>query len=79
LEPTIKVYPNPAADYLKVLSSKNGTVDILTVSGKRILQNQAIRANTEKQISTLNWPAGLYILELKAGDIRVTRKVVLRP
>jgi hypothetical protein len=79
LEPTITVYPNPAADYLKVLSSKNGTVDILAVSGKIILQNQTIRANTEKQISTLNWPAGLYILELKAGDVRVTRKVVLEP
>jgi hypothetical protein len=29
LEPTVTVYPNPAADYLKVYSSKNGTVDIL--------------------------------------------------
>jgi hypothetical protein len=78
-EATIKVFPNPASDYLKVLSSKNGTVDILTVGGKIILQNQTVKANTEREISTLNWPAGLYILELKAGDIRVTRKVVLGP
>ncbi|WP_229254227.1 T9SS type A sorting domain-containing protein [Dyadobacter sp. NIV53] len=78
IQNTIKVYPNPADNYIKILSSKKATLRVLTVGGQAILQNINVNANQEKEISTINWASGLYLLELKSGDIRTVKKVVVR-
>ncbi|PSL32861.1 FG-GAP-like repeat-containing protein [Dyadobacter jiangsuensis] len=73
----VKVFPNPSVDYFRIQSSKTGTFDVLTAGGVRMLRNRSIRANEPQQISTAQWPAGLYLVELKAGNSRVVRKVVV--
>ncbi|MCF0071868.1 T9SS type A sorting domain-containing protein [Dyadobacter sp. CY261] len=73
----VKVFPNPSVEFFKVHSSKTGTFDVLTTGGVRMLQNRPIRANETQQISTAQWPAGLYLVELHAGNSRVVRKVVV--
>ncbi|MCE7065309.1 T9SS type A sorting domain-containing protein [Dyadobacter sp. CY326] len=75
--PIINVYPNPAAAYLKILSSRNGSFDVVTAGGKYFLKNQAIKASIETEISTINWPAGLYLIEFKTGESRIVKKVMV--
>lgn len=73
----VKVFPNPSVDFFKVYSSRTGAFDVLTAGGVKMLRNRSIRANETLQISTAQWPAGLYLVELKAGNSRVVRKVVV--
>ncbi|WP_229209331.1 T9SS type A sorting domain-containing protein [Dyadobacter sediminis] len=73
-----KVYPNPVADYVSVHSSRGGSLRILTANGKPVLANRNVKANMTLEISTLNWPAGLYILELEHGSSRNVKKIVVR-
>ncbi|SEJ31407.1 Por secretion system C-terminal sorting domain-containing protein [Dyadobacter sp. SG02] len=73
----VKVFPNPSVDFFRIYSSKTGTFDVLTTGGVPMLKNRSIRANETQQISTAQWPAGLYLVELKAGNSRVVRKVVV--
>ncbi|MCF0061426.1 T9SS type A sorting domain-containing protein [Dyadobacter chenwenxiniae] len=75
--PIVNVFPNPAARYLKIKSSKPATFDIVSVSGRKIVRDQKLNANIEQEIITELWPTGLYLIELKSGNSRVVRKVMV--
>ena len=77
-EHLVTVFPNPARDYIKVLSSKNASLRVLNVSGSVALKNISVRANEEKEISIQNWMPGLYLFELQSGKIRTVKKVVIK-
>ncbi|TDE11100.1 T9SS type A sorting domain-containing protein [Dyadobacter psychrotolerans] len=81
-EPTIdnevKVFPNPASDYIKVLSSIKGSLRILNITGLTIRQSLQVKANEEFEVSTLNWVPGLYLFELQSGASRTVKKVVIK-
>nr|WP_295927063.1 FG-GAP-like repeat-containing protein [uncultured Dyadobacter sp.] len=73
----VKVFPNPSVGFFRVYSSKAGSFDVLTAGGVKVLRNRGIRAGEVQQIGTAQWPAGLYLVEWKAGNSRVVRKVVV--
>jgi hypothetical protein len=81
-EPSVKqsvtVYPNPAGEYIKVMSTENAVLTVFNVSGQAIQSNIIIKANFEKEIVTSKWTPGLYILELQTNTARVSRKIVIR-
>ena len=72
------VYPNPAANYINILSTVKATVDVFSVNGVLILRNLGVNANSEKAISTSTWSPGLYLIELKYGEIKQVKKIVVR-
>ncbi len=78
LENTVKIYPNPADDYVTILSSRKALLRVFNAGGQSLLQNVQINANREKVISTLNWTPGLYLLELKSGEAKTVKKIVVR-
>ncbi|TLV00714.1 T9SS type A sorting domain-containing protein [Dyadobacter luticola] len=73
-----KVYPNPASGYFKVLSSETGALQIFNTNGQKLLSDQLVTAFREQEISTLNWPAGLYLVVLKTGDSQIVKKIVAK-
>lgn len=75
---SIKVYPNPADDYIKILSSKRASLRVLNLNGSAVLNNVTVNANEEKEISTSTWPTGLYLMEFQSGEIKTVKKVVVR-
>src|SRR5690606_29445387 len=74
----IKVYPNPARGYVKLLTSQAGTLNVLTINGSALLRDIPIYANREIELATSNWPAGLYFIELKSGENREVKKIVVQ-
>ena len=78
IENTVKVYPNPSSGHFNVFSVKKALVNVWSVSGFSVLQNVSVQANKEHEISTLNWPAGLYLIEFVTGETKTTKKVVVR-
>ena len=66
----VKVYPNPATDYIQL----EGNVETVTVYNT--IGNEVIRTS-DKQIATTTWPAGTYFLEVRDGDAVSVKKVIV--
>lgn len=65
----LKVYPNPAINYL-IIESQNNPVRIYTIGGKNItsLTSQVFDSNSKVFLSTENLSKGLYIIKTKIGQ-----------
>lgn len=76
LESKIKLYPNPAKDYIAIESNsvKISSVEIFDLLGKRV-KSQSQLSDSRIQISDLS--KGLYILKINAEEGSVSKKVVI--
>jgi len=80
----IKVYPVPAVSYfeLSVTMKKmqEGEINIFDVSGKPV---KISKINLREGMNTLNvhipaaWPTGVYLINLKAGELNTWKKVIV--
>jgi hypothetical protein len=77
---TVKVYPNPAEDFVTVVGGKSNKIwQLFSVDGRMV--NQGSSSNElEFRISTSDVPSGVYLLKLQEqGVISVTRILVSHP
>jgi len=56
----VKVYPNPATDYLFIKSNLNYQSTLYNVAGQRVLESSS------KQLNVIDLPPGVYLLQLKS-------------
>lgn len=73
----LNIYPNPVTSDKVYISSKSLTpkeIEIFDVLGKRVLQTTI---NT-KELNVASLNPGVYIIKIKDGDIRVTRKLIIK-
>jgi len=56
----VKVYPNPATDYLFIKSDLNYQSTLYNVAGQRVLESSS------KQLNVIDLPTGVYLLQLKS-------------
>lgn len=64
---TLKVYPNPASDFVNIKSEKRiSEVSVFDLAGKQV--NYIKEDNTEVKISLQRLPAGTYIIQTKTSD-----------
>lgn len=73
----LNVYPNPVANGKIYISSKSSApkdVEIYDVLGKRVMQTTL--STKELNITALN--PGVYIIKIKEGDQRATRKLIVK-
>ncbi|RZJ49749.1 MAG: M28 family peptidase [Flavobacterium sp.] len=72
---SVKIYPNPAKNFVKLeLSSniKNFRVEISDMSGKLVLITE-----NETEINVSDLQNGVYVCSIKANDQNITRKIVI--
>lgn len=71
----IKLFPNPAADYVEIHSDKNGifNISILNLTGELVLS-----AKTEKRISTSSLAAGIYLVQIEQNGFVSNQKLVIK-
>jgi hypothetical protein len=76
------IFPNPASDWVKIRIEnplekvKNGTIEIFDVQGLKVYaSSQEIPGTFEKQIATIGFPEGEYLVSLKIGGEAVTKKI----
>ena len=79
---TMKVYPNPASDFLNIaLSSemqKNVTISLLTVEGK-VMTSRAfnVYGNNHLSLNVSSFPSGFYFVKVSADDGVIVQKVII--
>lgn len=72
---SIKIYPNPAKDILKVElpnSVKNFSLEINDMSGKLISTHE-----NENEINVFKLPNGVYLCTIKSDDETITKKIII--
>jgi hypothetical protein len=74
-----QVYPNPAHQQLSI-SISAGEAGEFTISNLlgNVLFRKNLSATEEFSLSTISWPAGVYLVQMKSGDKINTQKVLIR-
>ena len=78
--PEIKVYPNPAADFVNVDLPQNeltGTLSILSVSGQLVRSVQSSEGEMSIQIDVQDLPKGVYLVRFVQSDEQVVVKKLI--
>ena len=72
----LKVYPNPAKDYITIESSKAkiSSVDLYNVLGAKVLSSKSL---TNDRLNVSGVSKGIYMLKVNAEGASSTRKIVI--
>ncbi|HAW51430.1 MAG TPA: hypothetical protein DCX54_03735 [Flavobacteriales bacterium] len=75
---SVNIYPNPGSDkiWLDIASGKPVTVTMFNVLGKTVSRSNFAHGKHSVDVSTLQ--NGVYFVEVKSGDQRITQKLIIR-
>jgi len=74
----VKVYPNPVNNQLFIESNANiQSIEIIDLAGKKIFQNNQDQLN-KIEISTMNYPSGFYIVNVKSQNKVYSSKFIIQ-
>ncbi len=79
-EKNLKIYPNPASDYLYVESNTNLNikyVEIINIKGSCV-KRQNLNNNNQSQINVKNLSPGIYLLKVYSSNGIIVRKIIKR-
>jgi hypothetical protein len=75
----LSVYPNPNPDGIFLLETladlSNATVTVYTLAGQLVFRSAALNLNERKQIQLEGLAPGPYILNVTAGDFKVSKRI----
>ena len=73
----LNIYPNPVGNGRIFITSKSNSekeIEIFDVLGKRVLQV----STTTKEVNVATLSPGVYIIKIKEGEQRATRKLIIK-
>ncbi len=70
---TLLARPNPASSQITVVAPRTGTVDVLSLQGKR-LRTRRVLAGEQSNISLKDLPPGVYILKQQELTLRIVKE-----
>lgn len=73
----LSIYPNPVGNGKIYISSKTNAekdIEIFDVLGKRVMQLTI----ATKELSVASLTPGVYIIKIKEGELRATRKLIIK-
>jgi len=75
---TVKVFPNPSQGYFKVdlVTQESGTLNLYGYDGRKVKTMNLVGGIN--QVDVEGEPAGVYIVEIIAGEERTTEKLIIR-
>ncbi len=71
---TVKVYPNPSQDFIKISNVENVDIMITDVTGKTVLNIKNVSEATDINISGLN--SGIYFVNVNNDEVNQTIKFI---
>lgn len=79
VEPTVKVFPNPANEFIQIDLSgfNNPTITLYGIDG-RIIDRFMTNQGALNRINVSHLSNGVYFIEVMSGNERLTQKVVIR-
>ena len=71
----ISIYPNPASDYMMVLSNGKGNMQVVDITGKVVYTSSISNSTEVFDISKLN--SGIYFVKVSTTDKNFTKKLIV--
>jgi len=71
-------FPNPTTGSLFLQSSSGGTLNIYSITGKRVQQEVPITSTEELEVNTADMPAGIYVFRVTNGSESSAVKVIVQ-
>ena len=65
-EKIVSVYPNPATDFVTIGLEAKATVQLINLNGQTLVQKSLVEG--QNQLSTVQLPKGIYLLQIKYED-----------
>ena len=72
---TMQFFPNPAVDYISILSNGKGLLEVLDITGKRVLTGVITEASQVLDIRDLN--SGMYFVKFSNGNSSTVQKLIV--
>jgi hypothetical protein len=73
----IKVYPNPATNYIYLESEQHVTARLMTLKGEVISETISVRPNMLSQLDISHIMQGIYIMQLFNNNTALNKKVII--
>jgi len=73
----VSVFPNPANEYVQVLSPESATIQVLDAAGRLVIGTINAIGGQTQTISTEQLAAGVYFVRISNDNFSVMKKVVL--
>lgn len=70
-----RIYPNPAIDFLMILSQKTGDLRIIDMSGRTVLNKENIGSDS---MVRFNLPKGVYLVEFVNENGKQNQKLIVK-
>lgn len=78
----LEVYPNPASDVIRIRcqtpDARYRMIGLYASDGTKVWETAPEGNNAETEISTSNFPSGIYFLRMQVGQSTVTRKIIIQ-
>jgi len=74
----IKIYPNPASQFVTIEIKEKGVVTLTSLHGVNSVYRQEILPFDLISIDTKNYQSGFYLLILQMGDRRIVNKLIIQ-
>jgi len=74
---TVKIYPNPASDKLNIEVSENSLVQLCDLTGKQVILEAKVNANSTQILNVQNLTTGVYVVKVYNKNYVNIQKVVI--
>ena len=77
--PSYLVYPNPANDYIRIVSPgliRGDHIQLFDAAGRELLEK--ILSSPDTKINTGNYPGGTYVLQISGEFGKLCRKIIIK-
>jgi hypothetical protein len=72
----VKIFPNPASDFMKITSAEILRVEVYNMKGQKLIDNRY--SGSHVVIPTSDLPAGIYVVNVTTSAGKTSKKVVVR-
>ncbi len=78
LQNTINIYPNPTNDYIAISTQTNSNDTFFEIYNSlgQLIKNKT-KLITDKRISVINFPKGIYFIKISVANEIITKKIVI--
>ena len=73
---SIRIYPNPASDYIKISGTDLINAQLYNLTG--MLIKEEVVKNSEIMINTMDLPKGIYIVKVSSLNSETSKKIIIQ-
>ena len=71
---SLQIWPNPGKEYVHIMANENGTLEVVDITGKKIIENVQIERFFPARLELSQIPRGIYFLKFISSKNQISVK-----